>query len=99
MIDLFSVHNAVILINIILFSLFHVFCSGNNELKSWISVVVAGLRKVYPYHYAFTTHAKGRWVNQRIIDVFTKEFRHDTPENYVNYFLCGMAYLGHHWLR
>ncbi|XP_046386975.1 RNA pseudouridylate synthase domain-containing protein 2-like isoform X2 [Ischnura elegans] len=34
-----------------------------------------GLRKVYPYHFTFTTFTKGRWVGQKILDVFAKEFR------------------------
>ena len=34
-----------------------------------------GLRKVYPYYFTFTTHAKGRWIGKKIFDVFAKEFR------------------------
>ncbi|PSN35204.1 RNA pseudouridylate synthase domain-containing protein 2 [Blattella germanica] len=40
-----------------------------------------GLRKVYPYYFTFTTHAKGRWVGEKVLDVFAKEFRaHPTSE-------------------
>ncbi|KAG6459203.1 RNA pseudouridylate synthase domain-containing protein 2 isoform X3 [Manduca sexta] len=34
-----------------------------------------GLRKVYPYYFTFTTFTKGRWVGERILDVFAREFR------------------------
>lgn len=34
-----------------------------------------GLRKVYPYHFTFTTYTKGRWVGEKILDVFSREFR------------------------
>jgi RluA family pseudouridine synthase len=42
----------------------------------------AGLRKVYPYYYQFTTYAKGRWYGQKLVDVFVKEFQHVTPESF-----------------
>ncbi|KAH8287904.1 hypothetical protein KR018_006963 [Drosophila ironensis] len=41
-----------------------------------------GLRKVYPYFFTFTTHAKGRWVDEKILDVFCREFRAAPPEEY-----------------
>ena len=44
---------------------------------------ISGLRMVYPYYFNFTTYAKGRWIGHTILDIFTKEFRKDTPENYV----------------
>ncbi|XP_050552188.1 pseudouridylate synthase RPUSD2-like isoform X1 [Spodoptera frugiperda] len=34
-----------------------------------------GLRKVYPYYFTFTTFTKGRWVGEKILDVFAREFR------------------------
>lgn len=34
-----------------------------------------GLRKVFPYYFTFTTFTKGRWVGERILDVFAREFR------------------------
>jgi RluA family pseudouridine synthase len=40
------------------------------------------LRKVYPYYFTFTTYTKGRWVGEGILDVFTREFRAHTPEEY-----------------
>uniref|UniRef100_A0A6P4FJ65 Pseudouridylate synthase RPUSD2 n=3 Tax=Drosophila rhopaloa TaxID=1041015 RepID=A0A6P4FJ65_DRORH len=41
-----------------------------------------GLRKVYPYFFTFTTFAKGRWVDDKILDVFVREFRAAPPEEY-----------------
>lgn len=37
--------------------------------------MISGLRKVYPYYFTFTTFTKGRWVGERILDVFAREFR------------------------
>ncbi|KAL4710029.1 hypothetical protein ACJJTC_016007 [Scirpophaga incertulas] len=34
-----------------------------------------GLRKVFPYYFTFTTFTKGRWVGEKILDVFAREFR------------------------
>jgi len=44
--------------------------------------VCRGLRWVEPYHHAFETHAKGRWVGREILDVFAVEFRSETREAY-----------------
>ncbi|KAH8306686.1 hypothetical protein KR044_006529 [Drosophila immigrans] len=41
-----------------------------------------GLRKVYPYFFTFTTFTKGRWVGDKILDVFSREFRAHPPEEY-----------------
>ncbi|XP_019867757.2 pseudouridylate synthase RPUSD2 isoform X2 [Aethina tumida] len=41
-----------------------------------------GLRKVYPYYFTFTTFTKGRWVGERILDVFAREFRAHPAEEY-----------------
>uniref|UniRef100_A0A336LLV6 CSON012854 protein n=1 Tax=Culicoides sonorensis TaxID=179676 RepID=A0A336LLV6_CULSO len=41
-----------------------------------------GLRKVYPYFFTFTTFAKGRWIGEKIIDVFIREFRAHPEEEY-----------------
>ncbi|XP_074646356.1 uncharacterized protein LOC141902498 [Tubulanus polymorphus] len=41
-----------------------------------------GLRKVYPYYYTFSTYCKERWYGRQILDVFSNEFRHETPEEY-----------------
>ncbi|KRG03703.1 RNA pseudouridylate synthase domain-containing protein 2 isoform X1 [Drosophila mojavensis] len=41
-----------------------------------------GLRKVYPYSFTFTTFTKGRWVGEGILDVFSREFRAQPPEEY-----------------
>lgn len=42
----------------------------------------AGLRKVYPYYFTFTTFTKGRWVGEKILDVFAREFRAHPAEEY-----------------
>lgn len=44
--------------------------------------LVAGLRKVYPYYFTFTTFTKGRWVGEKILDVFAREFRAHPAEEY-----------------
>ena len=44
---------------------------------------VSGLRKVYPYYFTFTTFTKGRWVGEKILDVFAREFRAHPVEEYV----------------
>uniref|UniRef100_A0A1I8P4P3 Pseudouridine synthase RsuA/RluA-like domain-containing protein n=2 Tax=Stomoxys calcitrans TaxID=35570 RepID=A0A1I8P4P3_STOCA len=41
-----------------------------------------GLRKVYPYYFTFTTFTKGRWVGEKILDVFSREFRAHPAEEY-----------------
>uniref|UniRef100_A0A0P5H1X9 Pseudouridylate synthase RPUSD2 n=1 Tax=Daphnia magna TaxID=35525 RepID=A0A0P5H1X9_9CRUS len=41
-----------------------------------------GLRKVYPYYFTFTTFTKGRWVGEKILDVFAREFRAHPVEEY-----------------
>ncbi|KAJ8961157.1 hypothetical protein NQ318_008837, partial [Aromia moschata] len=43
---------------------------------------LSGLRKVYPYYFTFTTFTKGRWVGERILDVFAREFRAHPAEEY-----------------
>ena len=40
------------------------------------------LRKVYPYYFTFTTFTKGRWENERLLDIFAKEFRAQPVEEY-----------------
>ena len=42
----------------------------------------AKLRRVYPYFFTFTTFAKGRWVGEKILDVFSREFRAHPAEEY-----------------
>ncbi|XP_015428393.1 PREDICTED: RNA pseudouridylate synthase domain-containing protein 2-like isoform X3 [Dufourea novaeangliae] len=41
-----------------------------------------GLRKVYPYYFTFTTFTKGRWVGEKILEVFAREFRAHPAEVY-----------------
>ena len=48
-----------------------------------IPTSLAGLRKVYPYYFTFTTFTKGRWVGEKILDVFAREFRAHPVEEYV----------------
>ena len=45
---------------------------------------VSGLRKVYPYYFTFTTFTKGRWVGEKILEVFGREFRAHPVEEYVS---------------
>ena len=42
----------------------------------------AGLRKVRPYYFTFTTHAKGRWCGDKLSEVFAREFRALEPEEF-----------------
>lgn len=44
-------------------------------IMSLINLLFTGLRKVYPYYFTFTTFTKGRWVGEKILDVFAREFR------------------------
>eukprot|EP00095_Tigriopus_kingsejongensis_P003883 snap_masked-scaffold603_size126491-processed-gene-0.6 protein:Tk03883 transcript:snap_masked-scaffold603_size126491-processed-gene-0.6-mRNA-1 annotation:"rna pseudouridylate synthase domain-containing protein 2-like" len=41
-----------------------------------------GLRKVYPYHFTFSTFAKRRWVGRQIREIFATEFRAKSPSEY-----------------
>ena len=45
---------------------------------------ISGLRKVYPYYFTFTTFTKGRWVGEKILEVFGREFRAHPVEEYVS---------------
>ena len=49
-----------------------------------IPTSLAGLRKVYPYYFTFTTFTKGRWVGEKILEVFGREFRAHPVEEYVS---------------
>ena len=42
-----------------------------------------GFRFVEDYEYCFKTHAKIRWKDKEIFEVFSKEFLAYTPEYYV----------------
>ena len=46
------------------------------------TILFIGLRKVYPYYFTFTTFTKGRWVGEKILDVFAREFRAHPAEEY-----------------
>ena len=52
--------------------------------KSYNFPYFSDLRKVYPYYFTFTTFTKGRWVGERILDVFAREFRAHPTEEYVS---------------
>ena len=52
--------------------------------KGSLYCVFSGLRKVYPYYFTFTTFTKGRWVGEKILDVFAREFRAHPVEEYVS---------------
>ena len=41
-----------------------------------------GLRRVRPYYFTFTTHAKGRWCGEKLSEVFAREFRALEAEEY-----------------
>lgn len=48
-----------------------------------------GLRKVYPYYFTFTTFTKGRWVGKTLLEVFGKEFRAHSSDEYGRHILKG----------
>lgn len=48
----------------------------------FFTACVPGLRKVYPYYFTFTTFTKGRWVGEKILEVFAREFRAHPAEEY-----------------
>lgn len=37
---------------------------------------------MYPYYFTFTTFTKGRWVGEKILEVFAREFRAHPAEEY-----------------
>ena len=51
-------------------------------LKFKLCYFISGLRKVYPYYFTFTTFTKGRWVGEKILEVFAREFRAHPAEEY-----------------
>ena len=55
----------------------------------------ANLRKVYPYYFTFTTFSKGRWVGERILDVFAREFRAHPSEEYERCIKSGTLTVNH----
>jgi len=56
----------------------------SNSIHFWTWIYFTGLRKVYPYYFTFTTFTKGRWVGEKILDVFAREFRAHPVEEYVS---------------
>lgn len=59
------------------------FTNGNSFCMTSYDVT-AGLRCVKPYYFMFKTHAKGRWVGRKVLDVFSEEFQSETREYYVS---------------
>ena len=59
------------------------YCENQLEIKSSNVHLFIDLRKVYPYYFTFTTFTKGRWVGERILDVFAREFRAHPATEYV----------------
>eukprot|EP00093_Oithona_nana_P013245 13245.XXX_674057_672063_1 [CDS] Oithona nana genome sequencing. len=55
----------------------------------------ANMRKVYPYYFTFTTFSKGRWVGERILDVFAREFRAHPSEEYERCIKTGTLTVNH----
>ena len=47
---------------------------------------VSGLRKVYPYPFKFNSHAKGRWLDRKLIDVLSSDFDAYDIDYYVRKF-------------
>ncbi|CAN0530283.1 unnamed protein product, partial [Ectocarpus sp. 8 AP-2014] len=45
---------------------------------------VSGLRRVRPYIYDFQTHAKERWLDRTVVDVFSAEFGGEARSHYEN---------------
>lgn len=56
--------------------------SGSMFLFFFFATRHTALRKVYPYYFTFTTFTKGRWVGEKILDVFAREFRAHPAEEY-----------------
>lgn len=42
------------------------------------------LRKITPYYFTFMTFCKQRWLDRKLVDIFTSEFRMKPPQYYVN---------------
>eukprot|EP00752_Nemacystus_decipiens_P001362 g1351.t1 len=49
-----------------------------------------GLRRVRPYTYDFLTHAKERWLDRTVIDVFSAEFGGEPRSHYENAIRTGL---------
>lgn len=68
---------------------------GSTEVVSWMSDAShhiappiwfdddVGRRHVAPYFHTLRVRAKGRWLGQTAVDIFTKEFAHHTREYYM----------------
>ena len=54
------------------------------EAQPWKPLPRAGLRKIQPYWFAYTTMAKERWLGREILEVVSTEFRDRSVEYYVS---------------
>ena len=70
---------------------FHKLCTIDCKCTKYVEyplitcpITFLDLRKVYPYYFTFTTFTKGRWVGERILDVFAREFRAHPATEYVS---------------
>ncbi|KZV68542.1 pseudouridine synthase [Peniophora sp. CONT] len=52
------------------------------EAQPWKPLPRAGLRKIQPYWFAYTTMAKERWLGREILEVVSTEFRDRSVEYY-----------------
>ncbi|EDV26051.1 uncharacterized protein TRIADDRAFT_1807, partial [Trichoplax adhaerens] len=57
---------------------------GEEILQETNYYIENGLRHIRPYNFTFTTHAKGRWVGKKLIDIFKNEFSSSPVEYYIN---------------
>ncbi|XP_030384802.1 RNA pseudouridylate synthase domain-containing protein 2 isoform X2 [Scaptodrosophila lebanonensis] len=70
--------------------------SNDNEKYEETSYYMENdLRKVYPYLFTFTTYTKGRWVGEKILEVFAREFRAQPEEEYKRSIEVGTLTVNH----
>ena len=62
------------------------FCPSMFYFQQLKCGVVSGLRKVYPYPFKFNSHAKGRWLDRKLIDVLSSDFDAYDIDYYVRKF-------------
>ena len=60
------------------------FAASEKGLPYQLDYSKPGLRKLRPYWYAYTTMAKGRWLDREILEVISTEFRDRSVEYYVS---------------
>lgn len=52
------------------------------ETEGALYVIDGPLRRVTPYYFTYLTYCKLRWRDQKLVDIFTQEFRDKDPEFY-----------------